>query len=260
MRRRSDDLRTGDALPDRACHNTIAGVGAAVGVAGTVANAVNVWSGQIQAVPDPTARIAGAGVPGVFRLKVSAPGGDLQWPAWIADCARVFQLPTLTPKRAEVEWDVGAQQPAGLIVRGAASGPLDDSGVASLMYETTPETPEQATGRLAVGTVLAVARVRRNDLNDLIEAVANRLFRVLPSFVQQHLGAALRKVVQPLIDTIKDSIGRLKDIETNGLLRVAYHTTEPPKPTNPVPGRSKRPEPARVARTVHAHHPGSRSP
>jgi len=228
----------GVKIPIKLVTNMIAGFSATVGAVGSVANAVNTWKAKILPAPDPTAKLVNEVAPGLFLLQATAAGSDLQWPDWLANCAGVFglTLPTLTPTGATVTWNVEDQQPAGLITRGAESGPLNDRGLSQLNFATTPETPELAKGTPALGLVLAVAHVHRNDLDELIRHVADHLLGLLPSFIQKHLDAPLRRLIQPLLDKINAGIGTLQDVDAAGLLRVGYHTPEDPKKPSAIGG------------------------
>lgn len=214
-------------LPIKVVTTAISGISSAVGVAGTVANALTPWTGKVTAAPDPVT-LGTKPQEGLFDLRVTAPGGEFQWPDWMTDCAQVvgLTLPTLTPKGAKVTWDVGSQTPAGVISRVLDSGPLSDLGAASLTWVTATETPEQAKGHLRVGGVLAVARVQRDDLDKLVKLVHDRILGLLPDIVVKYFGPTIRRVTEPLIERLAEGIETLRTVEANTLLRVRYHVAK----------------------------------
>ena len=255
-------------LPIKVVTTAISGISSAVGVAGTVANALTPWTGKVTAAPDPVT-LGTKPQEGLFDLRVTAPGGEFQWPDWMTDCAQVvgLTLPTLTPKGAKVTWDVGSQTPAGVISRVLDSGPLSDLGAASLTWVTATETPEQAKGHLRVGGVLAVARVQRDDLDKLVKLVHDRILGLLPDIVVKYFGPTIRRVTEPLIERLAEGIETLRTVEANTLLRVRYHVAKDKdkKPGGPggrppascavsterkrLPGRSRRVHRRRPARS-----------
>ena len=224
---------SGTRIPINVVATAISGVAATVTVIGTVANALNRWSGTITSNPSFVNRAVGVGVPGAFMLKVTALGSNLEWPPALVDCASKdvfnFPLPTLTPKAADVKWDISEQHPQGLVVRTSDTGPLDDHGAAQLNFETTPETPEEAAGEWAIpGVVNAVATVHRKDLENLQTEMMNRIVRSLPPAIRDIANREVRSRVEAEINKVTDQIKTLQDIEVNGVLLVRYH--EPKEP------------------------------
>jgi hypothetical protein len=227
-------------IPARVIANAVAGVAAVVDVVGSVAAILDPWTGTIMGSPNPISKGVGGGVPGTFKLTVTAPGGNLEWPPAIADCAQTFgiTLPTLTPRNADVTWDISNQDPGGLIIRKSDTGPLDNNGTAKLAFESTTETPAEAKGDLAIGAVVVFAKIHRKDLDQLRDRLTQTLFANLPKIVQDTIGPTLRAILTPLINTATQRIAAIQDIEAAGVEAVRYHVPKPP-PTGKRPSKHK---------------------
>ena len=228
----------GVKIPMLVVTNAVAGVASAVTVVGSIAAELVPWTGTIQGSPNPISKGVSAGVPGTFSLDVTAPGGNLQWPPIIAGCASTLgiTLPTLTPRDADVTWDISKQAPGGLIVRKNDTGPLDANGTAKLDFETTTETPAEAQGDPVIGDVVVYAKVHRKDLDQLRDRLTQNLLAGLPKILQDTIGASLRAALTPLLDDATKKITTVQDLEVPGVEAVRYHVPKPP--TQPKPPKA----------------------
>jgi hypothetical protein len=221
----------GVKIPMLVVTNAVAGVASVVTVVGSVSAELVPWTGTIRGSPNPISKGVSAGVPGTFNLDVTAPGGNLQWPAIIAGCARTLgiTLPTLTPRDADVTWDISNQEPGGLIVRNNDTGPLDANGTAKLDFETTTETPEEAQGDLVIGDVVVYAKVHRKDLDQLRDRLTQNLLAGLPKILQDTIGPSLRAALTPLLNDATKKITTVQDLEVSDVEAVRYHVPKPSK-------------------------------
>jgi hypothetical protein len=219
--------------------SALASVAGAAAVAGSVLGALQKWSGAITAAPNPTSKGVGTGIPGTLVLDVTAFGSQLQWDPWIVDCANVFNipLPTLTPKNADVKWNLSEQNPAGLVVERSNTGPLNDQGKAQLNFSTTAESPELARGEVHLGTVVAHAQIHRTDLDQLEQRLTNTLVGDLPTIVQTLIGPSLRAILAPVLNQLGSKLGELRDLDVAGSILVRYHTPKPPRKKGPGKGK-----------------------
>lgn len=221
----------GVKIPMLAVTNAVAGVAAVVTVVGSVAAELVPWTGRIHGSPNPIAKGVSAGVPGTLSLDVTAPGGNLQWPAIIAGCAGTLgiTLPTLTPRDADVNWNISNQEPGELIVRKSDSGPLDANGTAKLNFETTTETPQEAQGNPRIGDVLVLVKVHRTDLDQLRDRLTQNLLGGLPTMLKDTIGPSLRAALTPLLNNATNKITTVQDLDVNEVELVRYHVAKPPK-------------------------------
>ena len=221
----------GVKIPMLVVTNAVAGVAAVVTVVGSVSAELVPWTGTIRGSPNPISKGVSAGVPGTFSLDVTAPGGNLQWPAIIAGCARTLgiTLPTLTPRDADVTWDISKQDPGELIVRTNDTGPLDANGTAKLDFETTTETPEEAQGFPAIGAVVVFAKVHRKDLDQLRDRLTQNLLAGLPNILRDTIGPSLRAALTPLLNDATKKITTVQDLDVSGVEAVRYHVPKPSK-------------------------------
>jgi hypothetical protein len=225
----------GVKIPMLAVTNAVAGVAAVVTVVGSVAAELVPWTGRIHGSPNPISKGVSAGVPGTLSLDVTAPAGNLQWPPIIAGCAGTLgiTLPTLTPRDADVTWDISNQEPGELIVRKNDTGPLDANGTAKLNFETTTETPEEAQGNPMIGDVVVFAKVHRTDLDQLRDRLTQNLLAGLPTMLKDTIGPSLRAALTPLLNNATNKITSVQDLDVDKVELVRYHVPKPPTQRKP---------------------------
>ncbi len=138
-------------------------------------------------------------------------------------------LPTLTPRDADVKWDISNQKPDELIVRKDDTGPLDANGTAKLDFETTTETPEEARGNPRIGDVVVFAKIHRTDLDQLRDRLTQNLLASLPTILKDTIGPSLRAALTPLLKNATNKITTVQDLDVDEVELVRYHVAKPPK-------------------------------
>ncbi|NUT23893.1 MAG: hypothetical protein HOV77_32420 [Hamadaea sp.] len=222
--------------------SAIATVASVVAVASQILLFLQPWTGDIR--PDPgIARRDASAHDGTMTLRVRAGSNQpQQWPPEIEGCARVagVTLPSLTPKDADVTWTVFEQAPGPMVVKVSDSGPLAADSTATWRYQTLPEPPDVAEGKLMQdGIVQLSAKVHRKDLDDLHERVTSLLFQGVPTLIQQVTEPFIRSVVGPAIQRLLSPLTALRDVTILGVLPVDYHVPDDEKTA--APGTSVRP-------------------
>jgi hypothetical protein len=209
----------------------IAKVAGGLAVVASVVSFLRPWTIRMTATPEATRKAVGdeAGLPGTVSATVDLGGND-EWPPDIAGCAESagVTLPPLKPAGAPITWTI-EQSPGDLIIedRGRATV-LDTNAHADAGYITTSEDVETAKGDPRTGLVVAHVSIRRKEIADLQQKIADVLFAQLPPLIGPILDSLLRPVVAQILAKIPlllDSTGRTP-------FGVDYHEKSEPTTTS----------------------------
>lgn len=211
----------------------------ALGFVATLVGSVSPWTVSIQADEDPIAYgiAPGAGVRGTVRTAVD-PGPVLKWPDALKSCAQLLQidLPDINPIGGIVHWTPTLGSHATETSQDGVIMDIDGVYQATLLYDTSVESAEQATGAPTSSAIVFEATVDRPG-NDTFDKVVSKIIAQYAG--DSIIGAALDYITADVAATIKEMS------DPPPALRIVTVTLHEPPPdpvttdnTPPTPGDS----------------------
>lgn len=216
----------------------VARIAGVVSTIATVKSLVEPWT--VRVTPDPPENrlgiAPGEGLAGTFVVEVSVVLDE--WPAPVADCARVANvtLPDLKPSGRPVAWEfsgslVSVEAGTGVAVRTDAEAALSGDAMATLTYVTTVEEPPGPNAVERTGYASAKATVTRDDDDRLQELFLELLadgIRSAPGVglvpgVADLISAQARQLVQPVLTEVTSALSKLREREEQNFVPITFH-------------------------------------
>jgi hypothetical protein len=167
-----------------------------------------------------------AEIAGAITFTIESGGLD-EWPADVADCAKVAgaPLPALTPEPGTPVTFQLVESPIDLVAEGEVPTALDGNRRAVLQYVTNREDSDD--GPVQSGTFLVKFTMEREGLEGLGQVLAGVLLAALPPVVTQPLSQLLGAQIDALVQTLDT----LTEVVGTSLITVTYHEQTDPTVT-----------------------------
>lgn len=209
--------------------NIIKSISVALATATAVLTYLKPWQIFVSTDPDPARLGIDTEVFTSTAFAKVSTGFDEDFSPELRSCADLagIGLPKVTAGGSAITWSVIEQDPGDLLTITGQDATVPDAGSAEMQFRTGQETTEQSKGPERKGMVRIRVEIDNQPLRDFQQTIAQQLFQVLPSFVNDVLAPALGPIMNDLISKLTDYAETRKTHQ----FTVIYHDDPEPTPT-----------------------------